>query len=153
MATVDGVTKAPDARGVIQGDGGAVDKMAGGSGNDILKGHATFNQYFGGAGNDTFVISDKFAIQSGAHDGQSTAFGDQYAYITDFQGAGVTGGDFIALEGFVAGTLNLEKTGTSGTSGAFLYYYSVQDATGHTFNFLVNSLNGNALGAGDFNFY
>ncbi len=153
MPTVDGVTVAPDAHGVIQGDGGAVDKLTGGSGNDKLEGHAAFNQYYGGAGDDTFILSAHFAESSGAAQGQSTAFADQYAYITDFAGAGVDGGDFLSLQGFAAGSLTLEHVGTSGTSGATLYYYSVVDAaTGHTFNFMVNSLNGNALGAHDFNY-
>lgn len=158
MATVDGVVTAPDAHGVVQGNGGASDKMAGGSGSDKLEGHAAFNQYFGGAGDDTFIISDKFANESGAHDGQSLAFADQYAYIADFHGAGQSNGtgenDFIAFSGdWNPASLTLEHTGTSGTGGAVLYWYSVQDNTGHTFNFMVNSLNGDALSAGDFQFY
>ncbi len=50
MATVDGVAVKPDSHGVVQGNGGDIDKMAGGSGNDTLEGHADFNQYYGGAG-------------------------------------------------------------------------------------------------------
>jgi hypothetical protein len=152
-ATVDGVATAPDAHGNIQGDGGAVDKIAGTSSNDILQGNAAFNQYYGGAGNDTFKLTDHAAIIAGAHDGASKAFGDQFAYITDFQGAGQNGGDFIALVGFDSSTLSMTGTGHSGTPGATLYYYSVSDFSGHTFNFEVNSLTGNALGAGDFAFY
>lgn len=153
MATVDGVTTAPDAYGIVQGDGGSLDRMSGGSGNDKLQGQAEQNLYFGGGGNDTFIISANFANSAGAHQGQSTSFGDQFAVIYDFEGAGVNGGDFISLTGFKAGTLNLEHTGTSGTSGATLYYYSVEDMNGNVFNFMINSLTGNQLGAGDFNFY
>lgn len=150
---VDGVVTAPDAHGNIQGNGGAVDKLAGSSSGDILQGHAAFNQYYGGAGNDTFKLVDSFAVASGAHEGASTAFGDQFAYISDFEGAGKAGGDFIALVGFDSTSLTLTHTGASGTPGASLYYYSVSDFSGHTFNFAVNSLDGNALGHGDFNFY
>lgn len=153
MATVDGVTKAPDSRGIVQGDGGDVDKMSGGSGKDILQGNAKFNQYYGGGGDDTFKIVAKWAEFNGTHQGQSLKFSDQFAYITDFQGAGVAGGDFIALDGFVAGSLNLEHKGATSASGATLYYYSVLDTAGHTFNFIVNSINGNELGAKDFNYY
>jgi hypothetical protein len=155
MATVDGVTTAPDAHGVVQGDGGAVDRMAGGAGGDRLQGHATFNQYFGYTGNDTFILSDNFAKASGAHDGVSNSFDDQYAYITDFHGAGTSTGeqDFVALQGFTPGTLTLQGTSASGSGGpALIYHYSVQDATGHTFNFMINSLNGIGLSQGDFQY-
>jgi hypothetical protein len=150
---VDGVAKAPDSYGIVQGDGGAVDKMAGSDGNDMLQGHAKFNQYYGGAGDDTFKLVAKFANLEGTHQGQSTAYADQFAYITDFQGAGVSGGDFVNFTGFNAATLQLQHTGATSASGATLYYYSVDDAAGHTFNFIVNSLNGQALGQGDFGFY
>ncbi|MEH3047585.1 hypothetical protein [Sphingomonas adhaesiva] len=153
MATVDGNVVAADKYGITQGDGGAVDKMAGGAGKDILQGHAKFNQYYGGGGDDTFKLVSKFAVAEGTHDGQSLKFDDQFAYITDFSGAGVAGGDFIALDGFDGSTLTKTHTGASGTNGAVLYYYSVSDFAGHTFNFMVNSLNGNELSAGDFGFY
>ncbi|MEH3037308.1 MAG: hypothetical protein PGN23_12610 [Sphingomonas adhaesiva] len=153
MATVDGKTTAPDSRNIVQGDGGDVDKIAGGSGNDIMQGNAEFNQYYGGAGNDTFKIMAHVAQSQGTHVGQSTLFADQFAYITDFQGAGVAGGDFVAFDGFDGNTLTMEHKGVSGTSGATLYYYSVEDFQGHTYNFIINSLNGKELGKGDFGFY
>ncbi|WP_394654226.1 hypothetical protein [uncultured Sphingomonas sp.] len=152
MATVDGKTTAPDQYGIVQGDGGAVDKMSGGSGNDMLQGHAKFNQYYGGAGDDTFKLVAKFAQQEGTHIGQSKAYGDQFAYITDFQGAGVSGGDFIALDGFVTGSVKLEHTGATNSSGT-LFYYSVMDTMGHTYNFIINSVNNTALGQDDFAYY
>ncbi len=150
---VDGVATAPDKYGNVQGNGGAVDKMAGGSGNDTLEGQATFNQYYGGDGNDTFKLNAKFAELGGTHQGQSTAYGDQFAYITDFQGAGVSGGDFVNFSGFVASSLTLTHTGATSASGATLYYYSVTDTANHVFNFTINSLDGKALGQGDFGFY
>jgi len=154
MATVDGVVTAPDAHGVVQGNGGLVDKLAGGPGTDRLEGHAAFNQYWGGGGNDTFIIADKFAVAGGAHDGPSTVFENQTSYITDFHGAGTSTGeqDFIALQDYLPGTLQLDHTGTSGTPGAVLYYYTVNDGEGNIHNLIVNSLNGNPLGQGDFAF-
>ncbi|NEU14474.1 hypothetical protein G3T14_20440 [Methylobacterium sp. BTF04] len=161
MATVDGVVKLPQY-GKIQGDGGLVDKMAGDSGNNQLQGHAEFNQYYGGAGNDTFVLAAKF--------GQNTAeasrdFSKLATYITDFHGANgdsassgnVGEHDFINLSGFGVGS-KIETVGEASASGtseiAKLYHYSIFDThTGEYYNFMVNSLNGKALGAGDFNFY
>lgn len=152
MATVNGVLAVADVRGIVHGTGGAVDKLAGGAGKDILQGHASFNQYYGGAGDDTFVISSKFGTKTGA---ASKDFADQAHHITDFAGAGVQGGDFVAFSGFGAGSsLTLTHTGTSGTSGATLYYYAITDGvTGDVTNVLINSLSGKALGAGDYAFY
>lgn len=154
VASVDGTPTSPDAHGIIQGDGGEVDKITGTSGNDRLQGHAAFNQYYGGGGSDTFIISSKFAA-AGAHNGQSLNFADQYAYITDFQGAGgwsASDNDFIAFNGFGAGsTLALEHSAPSGS--ATTYYYAIHDGvTGDVFNVMVKSLNGQALGAGDYAF-
>lgn len=156
-STVNGVVKAPDAHGIIQGDGGLVDKIAGDANNNILQGHALFNQYFGSAGNDTFVLSDHFARSDGNVSGPATDFHTQTAYIADFHGAGTTSGeqDFIALQGYDPGTLQLLHTGISGTPGAVLYYYTVNDDHGNTFNFMINSLDGQPLDATqrDFQFY
>ena len=155
MPTVDGVTTATDAHGVIQGNGGSVDKLAGGSGNDKLEGQAAFNQYYGGAGSDTFIIAAKFSTTSAT---ASADFSAQAAYITDFTGGGGHSGgdnDFIAFTGFGAGSwLTLTHTGTSGTSGATIYYYAIHDGvTGDIVNIEINSLSGAALGAGDYAFY
>jgi len=154
MSTVDGVVKGPDAHGVVQGDGGAVDRMAGDSGSNRLEGHATLNLYFGGAGNDTFIIADKFAVAGGAVNHSTTVFDEQTSYVNDFHGAGTSTGeqDFIAFQDYLPGSLTLDHTGKSGTPGAVLYYYEVTDVAGNIHNVIVNSLNGNPLGAGDFNF-
>ncbi len=158
MATVDGTTTPADIHGVVQGNGGASDRLAGGAGNDRLEGHAANNSYYGGAGNDTFIISGKFAESSGAHQGASRAFGDQFAYIADFGSAGgwsSSNNDFIALIGWGAGsTLTLNGPAGTGTNGSAVYYYTITDGvTGHQFNIEINSLNGKALGAGDYAFY
>ncbi|MCK2055586.1 hypothetical protein [Methylobacterium sp. 37f] len=155
MAMVDGVTTAPDANGKIQGNGGDVDKMAGGSGNDQLQGHADFNQYYGGAGNDTFVLAAKFGQETEV---ASKDFGTLATYITDFRGAGGPGAgeqDFINLSGFGSDAkLDLLGAGAETASGAKVYYYSIFNSdTGDYYNFAVNSLNGKALDTGDFNFY
>lgn len=154
MATVDGVVTAPDAHGIIQGNGGLVDKMAGDAKGNLLEGHGAFNQYWGGGGNDTFIIADKFANAGGAHNGPSTVFENQTSYITDFHGASTPHGtaehDFIVFQDYVPGSLTLDHTGTSGTPGAVMYYYTVDDAQGNVHNLIINSLDGNPLGAGDF---
>lgn len=156
-ALVDGSASGTDTYGIVQGNGGSTDKIAGTSGNDRLEGHAAFNQYYGGAGNDTFIISYSQAIAAGAHQGESTKLADQFAYITDFQGAGgwsATNNDFVAFSGFGAGaTLSVTHEGISGNTGAKIYYYAVTTAAGETFNIEINSLNGKALGAGDYAFY
>ena len=154
---VDGQSTAVDSYGITQGDGGDKDLIAGTAGNDRLQGAAAFNQSYGGAGNDTFIISYAAAVASGAHQGVSTAFTDQFAYVADFQGAGAwsaTSNDFIAFSGFGAGaTLSLTQEGTSGSTGAKLFYYAVTTAGGETFNIEINSLTGKALAAGDYAFY
>ncbi len=169
MSMVDGTTTGADAHGVVQGNGGASDRMSnsgdGGmstfvasssAGKDTLEGHSSFNQYYGGDGSDTFILGAKFAAT--AHQGASTTFADQFAYIADFQGAGgysATNNDFLALSGFGSGShIDLVHTGTSGTAGAMLYYYTITDGvSGAVVNFEINSTNGHALGAGDYAFY
>jgi len=150
---VDGAPANEDSYGIIQGDGGAVDKIAGNNENNILQGHAKFNQYYGGGGDDTFKLVSKYALENGTHIGESTVFDDQFAYIVDFQGAGVAGGDFIVFDGFDATTLTLNHTGATDAKGHTLYYYSVDDELGNTYNFIINSLSGSELGQGDYNFY
>lgn len=155
MATVDGVTTAPDKYGYIQGNGGAVDKMSGGSTGDTLQGHALFNQYYGGGGNDSFNLNEKFGQETAA---PSKDFGTLAAYITDFHGAGGPGTgeqDFLHLNGFGAGaTLDLIGSSTGQSAGSVVYYYSVHDTVKDAYyNIAINSMNGKALEAGDYNFY
>lgn len=157
---VDGVVTQSDVYGTIQGNGGAVDKMAGAAGNDTLLGHAAFNQYYGGEGSDTFIVSAAFALEG--KDGASKAYGDQFAFITDFQGAGgysATNNDFVAFTGFGANAVLTEVgTGASGTSSvAKLYYYTISwtDSSNisHVTNIALNSVNGEKLSSNDYAFY
>ena len=163
MAMVDRAPATADSYGIVQGNGGDTDYVAGGSGNDRLQGNAAFNQMYGGAGNDTFILSAKAAYGSdgrspGAVQGETNVFTDQFAYLTDFHGAGgrVAGeNDFIAFSGFgAASTLTLVDNSPSPTSGGRLLQYTLTDSnSGATFNILVNSVNGQTLSAGDFAFY
>ena len=148
-----------DPYGIAHGDGGAKDTLSGTTGGDKLQGAATFNQYYGSAGNDTFIISAK--TTNLAHEGATTTFTDQAFYITDYGGAGgwsSSNNDFIAFSGFGAGThIDLVKTSLNhsvNAPNAVLCYYTITDGvTGDVHNFMVNSTNGHVLGAGDFAFY
>jgi Ca2+-binding RTX toxin-like protein len=149
---VNGSAATPDSHGVVYGSG-ATETLAGGSGNDILQGGAGVDAYYGGAGNDTFILK--------ASDFSSSDHGVQ-AVIYDFGGAGgwsATNNDFIALEGFGAGsTITLDHVGTpdaaTAAQGASLLYYDIHDtATGNTYEILVKSMDGHQLAAGDYNFY
>lgn len=160
MATVDGVPTAPDKYGIIQGNGDLVDKMAGDGANNQLQGHADFNQYYGGAGNDAFIMTAKFGQVTQE---PSKDYGTLAAYITDFHGAGGPGTgeqDFVKFSGFTGVTTSdLKLIGsmenhTANAPDAVIYYYSVYDAAKEGyFNIAVNSVNGQKLAAGDFNFY
>ena len=158
MAMTDGMNKSADSHGITQGDGGAMDRMStsGGSGKDTLQGHSGHDKYYGGDGSDTFILSAKSAALG--HQGASLGFDDQFAYMADFQGAGsysATNNDFLAFSGFGAGShIDLVHTGTSGSVGAVLYYYTITDGvSGAVVNFAINSTNGHALSAGDYAFY
>ncbi|MEQ1767425.1 MAG: hypothetical protein ABL859_08360, partial [Methylotenera sp.] len=87
----------------ITGDGLA-NALSGGFGNDTLRGGQGADVLTGGAGNDVFDFN-----------ANNQATGDQ---ITDFQGAGVAGGDIIDLAGFAGtfsfiGTLAFDANGTN----------------------------------------
>lgn len=158
MGLRDGTATAADIRGITQGDGGAMDRVStsGGDGNEKLQGNSGSNKFYGGDGSDTFIVSAKGAAM--ASQGASLDFDDQFCYFNDFQGAGgwsATNNDFIAFSGFGAGSyITLTHTGDSGTAGASLYYYTITDGvSGDVVNFVVNSINGKALGAGDYAFY
>jgi serralysin len=148
---VNGAAATPDSHGVVYGTG-ATETLAGGSGNDTLQGGAGFDAYYGGAGNDTFILKESDFVQ---------ASGVQ-AVIYDFGGAGgwsATNNDFLALEGFGAGsTITLDHVGTpdaaTAAEGATLLYYDIHAANnGQTYEILVKSMDGHNLAAGDYNFY
>jgi len=148
-----------DPNGIAHGDGGASDKLSGTTGSDKLQGADTFNQYYGSAGNDTFIISAK--TTNLAHEGASKTFTDQAFYVADFGGAGGwadSNNDFIAFSGFGVGShidlVSSKANGSVNAPAALLLYYTITDGvTGEVHNFMLNSTNGKVLGAGDFNFY
>jgi Ca2+-binding RTX toxin-like protein len=148
---VNGAVATPDSHGVIYGDG-VIEHLSGGSGNDHLQGGAGLDYYYGGTGNDTFILKESAFVQ---------ASGVQ-AVIYDFGGAGgwsATNNDFIALEGFGAGsTITLDHVGHADAAttaeGATLLYYDIHAANnGQTYEILVKSMDGHNLAAGDYNFY
>ena len=157
--TLSGAPDPVDAYGIAHGDGGAKDALSGTSGSDKLQGAATFNQYYGSAGNDTFIISAKTTEL--AHEGASKGFTDQAFYAADFGGAGgwsSSNNDFLAFSGFGAGShidlVSSKDNHSVNAPTAVLYYYTITDGvTGEVHNFMVNSTNGHALAKGDYNFY
>ena len=157
--TLSGVADPTDVYGIAHGDGGAKDALSGTSGADKLQGAATFNQYYGSAGNDTSIISAKTTEL--AHEGASKGFTDQAFYAADFGGAGgwsSSNNDFLAFSGFGAGShidlVSSKDNHSVNAPTAVLYYYTITDGvTGEVHNFMVNSTNGHALAKGDYNFY
>jgi hypothetical protein len=128
---------------------------AGTSGSDVLYAAAGGNPaFFGGAGNDAFVI--KATSLTNTLDGLSyknTIGAD--AAILDFSGAGgwnSTNNDFLALTGFgVGSTLSFSHYGTAGNTTQF---YTVHDTTTNAdYTIYIHSVSGKLLGAGDYNFY
>jgi len=147
MANV--ITSAPDA--IVHGT----------SGSDMLYSTGGGETYYGGAGNDSFVISLK-SLQAPATDGltyHDTIKAD--AAILDFGGAGgwsATNNDFLALTGFSAGsTFTFAKYGVHGSGvDVTSQFYTIHDAaTNHDFTIFIHSTDGKLLskGTGDVNFY
>lgn len=147
---VDNMRQFTDAAGILQGNGGASDQMAGTASNDWLQGHAAWNLYNGGMGADVFMINAASARAAGASQGQNLAYQSQLAVIGDFEGAGVAGGDVLALTGFRRGSLALYQSSRTGRGSAMVYYYTVTDTAGHVYSLQVNSVSGQPLSAGDF---
>src|SRR5690606_2493991 len=75
--------------------GEGADTILGGDGNDRIEGGLGADTMTGGAGNDTFVLG--FGIPR-SHSSPTTI-----DVITDFEGAGVAGGDLIDLPGVYNG--------------------------------------------------
>lgn len=130
--------------------------ISGTSGNDKLEGTGGNDLYYGGAGNDTFIVTAaslaaSTSVTNGIH---------AEAVIYDFGGAGgwsATNNDFLALEGFGAGsTLTFARYGgnADGSANTTYQYYTVHSAsTGADYTIFVHSVDGKLLGAGDYNFY
>ncbi|MFC7475570.1 hypothetical protein ACFQS7_14455 [Dankookia sp. GCM10030260] len=159
-AYVNGVATAPNAFGAIIGTSGS-DRISGTTGNDKLHGGQGVDYLYGGAGNDTFgfKLSDfDAALGSAAQD-----------FIYDFSGAGMYlagDNDFLSFTGFGAGSTLTLDVARSDAAQAFaitrgyitgpekLQYYVIHSAaTGQDYEIFVKSMNGNALGQGDYNFY
>ncbi len=157
----------PDSYGITYGttditpnDGSTV---AGTRGNDRLQSggadgsaNTGYQRFFGGEGNDTFILRAK------DFDGSTTVS----KYVADFSGAAGSGpanyspstNDFLAFSGFGSGaTLALVETrdGTVPSSTTDkIFTYHILDASGAVVGaFNVQSLNGQTLGAGDYAFY
>jgi len=95
--------------------------LTGGLGNDLLRGNLGMDTLTGGLGNDIFdlnVVADS---------GITAATRDQ---ITDFEGAGVLGGDLIDLEGFT-GTFSFIGTAAFSANGTNELRYQL-DGSGNT---------------------
>jgi Ca2+-binding RTX toxin-like protein len=119
-------------------DGGrGSDNINGGDGNDIIQGGRGNDYLWGGNGNDTFLFLQK--EQDGGTD-----------KIFDFGGAGEKGGDVLQLYGFSSeSTLTLMQTDT-GMNGHMIFKYDLYDAATGLHNVIsIESVNGQALGAGD----
>ena len=143
-------------------DGGTGDDIIdGGAGDDEITGGAGADNMTGGAGDDTFVI-DVASLSGGAYDGSDSGIGSANRdVITDFEGAGVAGGDDISLNGNTAGlTFSFVATNAfSGTQAEVRYSVSGSDSLvefdadgdGITdFQLLIQNVDG--LVAGDFTF-
>ncbi len=135
---------------IVDTDGNG--KVSGKAGNDkIVIPHAEGTAYaYGGAGNDTFMFKASSFQASDAQD-------DIAVKIHDFGGAGgwsATNNDFLHFSGFGAGSsLTLDRQGAVEGNGT-LYYYTLHDtATNLDYHIVIKSLNGKALGQGDYNFY
>lgn len=135
------------------------DKIGGTSAGEALVGGKGKDYFYGGGGNDAFVIklSDMDASLNGA-DGLGAKAQD---VIYDFHGAGVYeagNNDFLYLEGFGAGsTLTFVGYGyNSENPGGDIHaqFYSIHSTiTGLDYIISIGSMNGNQLITGDYNFY
>lgn len=160
MATVNGVTTAPSVYGQIVATTDDA-KIAGGGGNDVLYSTGGNATYYGGAGSDTFVITQASLLKSDPTTNGYTA----EAVIYDFANAGIawtaTNSDFIRLVGFGTSaqgtTLTFDHYGDADgthTVDPTRQYYTIHNGvTGQDFEIYVHSLNGSTLVLGDYNFY
>ncbi|MEH3101409.1 hypothetical protein [Sphingomonas adhaesiva] len=143
----------PTRPDTVSGTKGADRLQTGGSDGSAYPG---FQRMFGGEGNDTFILRAK------DFDGSTTVS----KYVSDFSGAAGTGpanwsattNDFVAFSGFGSGASLLvvgERDGTVATSTTDkIFTYHIVDSSGNVLGaFDIQSLNGKALGAGDFAFY
>ncbi len=95
-----------DGNDTILGGSGD-DTINGANGDDLVRGGAGVDSLTGGAGNDTFLFT-----------APDFATGASYDRITDFQGAGVSGGDIIQLSGF-SSAATFTQVAVSGSSHTY----------------------------------
>jgi serralysin len=115
-----------DAVNTLTGGGGN-DTMSGGGGNDVLNGGANTDTLTGGLGDDTFVFSSVADAGNGA----------TRDVITDFQGAGVAGGDLIDVGPIdantgVGGNQAFTFVGTAAFTAAGQLHYILDVANSQT---------------------
>lgn len=143
----------PSNASTVSGTTGSDRLQSGGSDGSANTG---YQRFFGGDGNDTFILRAK------DFDGSTTVS----KYVADFAGAAGSGNanysattnDFVAFSGFGAGaTLALVATqdGTVPTSTTDkIFTYHILDSSGNVVGaFNIQSLNGQTLGKGDYAFY
>lgn len=135
------------------------------SGDDMLYGTGAASggqTYYGGAGNDSFVISLASLQAAASTTGKSyngTIAAD--AAILDFGGAGgwsATNNDFLALVGFSAGSsITFDHYGKpGGVTDVTTQFYTIHDAASNTdYSIYIHSTDGKILSkaTGDLNFY
>ena len=112
------------------------DLLTGGRGDDVLNGGTGGDRLYGGLGSDTFVFD-------------RSQFGDRATgldHITDFEGAGMAGGDVIRFTGFGANATVNYLYDAGGVQR-----YQVTDGL-FTAEFMFQSTNGQRLAAGDYLF-
>ena len=114
--------------------GAGDDRLIGGAGNDVLTGGTGADRIFGGAGNDTFLIRAGDLATGSAKD-----------QIIDFEGAGVAGGDLLRLVGFDAGATLVHLGESAGIS-----HYMINDGA-HSGELWVQA-GGVLLKPGDYGF-
>lgn len=133
--------------------------LHGTSGHDMLYSTGGDPTYYGGAGNDAFVISLATLKHSDGDTYGGTIKAD--AAILDFGGAGgwsATNNDFLALTGFSAGsTFTFTEYGKHGGAvDMTAQWYTIHDAASNTdYRIFIHSTDGHLLSkaTGDVNFY
>lgn len=126
------------------------DNLAGGAGNDTIDGGAGVDNIQGGAGSDRMTggtESDTFLFLA-------NEVGNVTDHITDFEGAGVSGGDRLTFYGLGKGSTFTQTNSEVLTGGSVLYTYDLYDTTTRTHNIVeIESQNGKTLTTGDYAFY
>src|SRR5215211_4294792 len=158
--TIDG----GDGNDILNG-GDGIDRIIGGAGSDIIDGGAGRDTVFsGGAGDDTIVGEEQADILTGgAGNDHFGFFTDPFQpdstlllqdTVTDFQGAGVAGGDVIQLSGEIyafAGTLSIDPKKGAALPGAGDGVTEVGYAQKNNATFLIADSNDDGvLNDGDF---